>query len=139
MGTAHSRPANIEQYTAKVTAISPNFLVWKFCRKEQFSYSFGRFARSYAETVPFHKIATPGNQVKLRYFQQWSFINQNINKNYFLRLHISENCIHFDAKKCPRYTKLSISVSNFECHHDILNSNLKTQTQNQNFTEFDEN
>ena len=25
---------------------------------------------SYAETVPFHKISTPGNQVKLRYFSQ---------------------------------------------------------------------
>ena len=25
-------------------------------------------SRDYAETVPFHKISTPGNQVKLRYF-----------------------------------------------------------------------
>ena len=30
-----------------------------------------RFARSYAETVPFHKIFKPGNQVNLRYFSQW--------------------------------------------------------------------
>ena len=27
-------------------------------------------ARNYAETVPFHKISTPGNLVKLRYFTQ---------------------------------------------------------------------
>ena len=31
---------------------------------------FGRFTRNYAETVPFHKISTPRNQVKLRYFSQ---------------------------------------------------------------------
>ena len=43
----------------------------KFCGKEQFSHSFGRFARNYEETVPFRKVSTPGNQVKLRYFSQW--------------------------------------------------------------------
>ena len=37
--------------TAKNTVISPNFLVWKFCGKAQFPYSFGRLARNYAETV----------------------------------------------------------------------------------------
>ena len=41
--------------TVKNTLISPNFLVWKFCGKAQFLHSFGRFARNYAETVPFHK------------------------------------------------------------------------------------
>ena len=46
----------------KNIAISPNFLVWKFCGKE--------IARNYAETVPFQNISTPGNQVKLRYFSQ---------------------------------------------------------------------
>ena len=46
--------------------ISPNFLVWKFCGKAQFLHRFERIARNYAETVPFHKISTPGNQVKLR-------------------------------------------------------------------------
>ena len=35
------------------------------------SYSFGRIARNYAVTVPFYKISTLGNQVKLRYFLQW--------------------------------------------------------------------
>ena len=29
---------------AKNTVISPNFLAWKFCGKEQFPHSFGRFA-----------------------------------------------------------------------------------------------
>ena len=52
------------------TVISPDFLVCKFCGKEQFPHSFGRIARNYAETVPFRKISTPGNQVKLRYFSQ---------------------------------------------------------------------
>ena len=47
--------------TAKNTVIPPDFLVWKFCGKEQFPHSFGRFARNYAETVPLHKISIPGN------------------------------------------------------------------------------
>ena len=45
--------------TAKITVISPNLLVWKFCGKEQFPYSFGRFAWNYAENVSFRKISTP--------------------------------------------------------------------------------
>ena len=28
---------------AQNTVVSPNFLVWKFCRKAQFPHSFGRF------------------------------------------------------------------------------------------------
>ena len=56
--------------TEKNTVISTDFLVWKFCGKAQFPQSFGRFARNYAETVPFRKISTPENQVKLRYFSQ---------------------------------------------------------------------
>ena len=47
--------------TAENTVISPNFLVWTFCGKAQFLHSFGRFARNYLETVPFHKISVPGN------------------------------------------------------------------------------
>ena len=46
--------------TVKNTAISLNFLVWKFCER-QFLHSFGRFAQNYVETVPFHKISTPGD------------------------------------------------------------------------------
>ena len=57
--------------SAKNTVISPNFLVWKFCGKAQFPHSFGRIARNYAKTVPFHKISTSGNYVKLPYFTQW--------------------------------------------------------------------
>ena len=33
--------------TVKKFVISPNFLVWKFCGKAQFPYSFGWFARNY--------------------------------------------------------------------------------------------
>ena len=39
-----------------------NFLVRKFCGKAQF--------RIVSETVPFSKISTPGNYVKLRHFTQ---------------------------------------------------------------------
>ena len=59
--------------TAENSVISPNFLVCKLCGKTQFPHSFGRFTQSYAETVPFHKISTPGNQVKLCYFPKWNF------------------------------------------------------------------
>ena len=51
----------IECFTAKFNVISPSFLVWKFCGKAQFPHSFGRITRNYSETVPFHKISTPGN------------------------------------------------------------------------------
>ena len=54
--------------TTKNTLITPNFLVWKFCGKGQFKHSVGRIARNYVETVPFHKVSTPGNLVKLWYF-----------------------------------------------------------------------
>ena len=57
-----------ELTAAKNTVISPDILVWKFCGKTQFPQSLVRIAQNYAEIVPFHKIFTPGNQVKLRYF-----------------------------------------------------------------------
>ena len=56
----------------KNTLISPKFLVWKFCRKAEFPHSFGWIAGNYAETVPFYKIWTQENQVKLRGFLQCS-------------------------------------------------------------------
>ena len=52
----------------KNTVISSNFLVWKFCGKAYFPQSLGGIAQNCAEIVPFHKIYTPGNKVKLRYF-----------------------------------------------------------------------
>ena len=45
----------------KNTTILHNFLVWESCGKAQFPQSFVRFAWNYAETAPFHKIATPWN------------------------------------------------------------------------------
>ena len=57
------------------SVISPNFLVWKFCGKAHFPHSFGLFARNYEETVFFHKISTPGSQVKLRKFLQCNFMS----------------------------------------------------------------
>ena len=46
-------------------------MVWKFCGKAQFPHSFGWFTQNCEETVPFHKISTPWNKMKLRYFTQW--------------------------------------------------------------------
>ena len=48
-------------HTEKNTLISSNFLAWKFCRKAQFPHNFEWIARNYGKTVPFHKIAAPGN------------------------------------------------------------------------------
>ena len=53
-------------YTAKNTVILPDFLPWKFCGKGQYPQNFGRFTRNYVETVSYHNISKPGNQVKLR-------------------------------------------------------------------------
>ena len=66
----HNEGTSKKNNTAKMPLTSPDCLVWKFCGKIQFPHSFGRFAQNYAETVPFRKISTPGNQMKLRYFSQ---------------------------------------------------------------------
>ena len=42
--------------TAKNTVISPNFLVWKFCGKAHFPYSFGQFARKLDEITVFSAV-----------------------------------------------------------------------------------
>ena len=63
----------------KNTEISLNFLVWKFCGNAQFPHSFQRIVRKCGETVPFHKISTPGNEVKLSYFSQcWTWLTELI-------------------------------------------------------------
>ena len=46
--------------------------MWKFCGIVQFSQSFGRIARNFAQIVPFHKISAAGNQVKFRCLTQWT-------------------------------------------------------------------
>ena len=56
--------------TAKNTEISPIFLVWIFCETVQFLQSFGWYAQTYVETVPFYKISPPGNQMQFRYFTE---------------------------------------------------------------------
>ena len=75
--------------TSENSVISPNFLVWKFCGKAQFPHSLGRIARNSAESVPFHKISTPENYVKLRYFtlgrQLFSQKSTNINVSQCLK------------------------------------------------------
>ena len=52
--------------------ISPNFLVWKY--------------EDYTETVPFYKISTPGNKVKLCIFRSGSRQGKQLNtglRNFF--------------------------------------------------------
>ena len=44
-----------------------------FCGKAQFLRSFERITWNYMEALPFHKISTTGNLVKLRYFTCESF------------------------------------------------------------------
>ena len=79
---------------------SSNFCEWHCEKYRNFTWFTGveilrkgkvsaQFARNYAKSVPFRKISTPGNQVKLRYFLQcdvfkvrshlvlWSDLNQN--------------------------------------------------------------
>ena len=59
----------LKTHNAKNTVNSPDFLVWKYCGKASPKTIRPKlFAQNYAETVPFHKISAPGNQVKLRYF-----------------------------------------------------------------------
>ena len=45
--------------TTQNKEISPSFLMWKFVKRH-------RNARNCAETVPFHKISTPGNWMSFR-------------------------------------------------------------------------
>ena len=42
-----------------------------FLERRSFRIALGDSLRNYVETVPFHKISTPGNQVKLWHFTQW--------------------------------------------------------------------
>ena len=48
-------------YTARNVVISPNFLVWKFCRKAQFGHNFEQITRNNAEIVPFRNTSTRGS------------------------------------------------------------------------------
>ena len=50
----HSRKLSLKCDTGENTVNSPDFLVWKFCEKTQFSNSFGRFARNCAFPQNFH-------------------------------------------------------------------------------------
>ena len=52
---------SVFQTTAKNTLISPNFLMWKFCGKTQFSQSFTQYTQNTTKTARFDKISTSGN------------------------------------------------------------------------------
>ena len=56
-------------------------------------------AQNSAETVPFRKISTPGNQVKLRYFTQWLEVGCS---------HFNWNCVCFNIRSMlvPLWIKL---------------------------------
>ena len=78
----HKSHIKVKCNTAKKALISSDFLAWKFCGEAQFPHNFGKFAQNYVETVPFLKIFTPGNQVKLRYLLQILLID-NASKTLF--------------------------------------------------------
>ena len=44
---------NLKPVRYTVSVISPNFLMWQFCRKAPFLHSFRQFTQNYTETVPF--------------------------------------------------------------------------------------
>ena len=67
--------------TAKNTVILPNFLVWKFCKRAQFSHRFERFSWNYVETEPFQKNFKPGNFVKLRYSHSVAYPHLDSSRN----------------------------------------------------------
>ena len=60
-------------------------MMWKFCGMTQFPHSLGRFARNYAETMPFHKISTPRHWVKLRYFTQCLTTRQELDQDVYVK------------------------------------------------------
>ena len=97
--------------TEKNTVILLDFLVWKFCGKAQFPHSFGRITRNSAETVPFRKISTPRNQVKLLCFLQCTreLSTRAINLfpcyllcfwTYFLSQFVSNSFVFFSSGCC---------------------------------------
>ena len=59
-----------QSITVYNTLISPNFLVWKFSGNVQFQHSFRRIAQNSGKTVPFRKISTTGNKVRIQHFMQ---------------------------------------------------------------------
>ena len=97
----------VDTNTAKNTLILPNFLVWKFCGKAQFPHSFWQLARNYAETVPFHKISTTGNQVKLLYFSQWNLFRTNSE----LIIHREHCCGQFAHIRTLHYISTLLYIS----------------------------
>ena len=92
--------------------------MWKFCGKAQFPHSFGRFTRNYVETVLFHKISTPGSQVKLRHFKQCYC---EVFKSYSdLRLKL------WFCKVVP-FSKRVNQLIEYACYcsNDVLHNNIK--------------
>ena len=86
--------------------------MWKFYGKVQFSHSFGRFARNYAETVPFHKISTQGNLVKLRYFTQcflqFNFFPSNATSERFVAKFRSKTDLKSKMKSATHNNRLNL-------------------------------
>ena len=64
MSTFNNRKRN----TARNAVISPNFLVWEFCRDPPFRHSFWRFFRKYAKSVCFYKIS------RIKLVNSWNFM-----------------------------------------------------------------
>ena len=54
--------------------------MWKFNGKVQFPHSFGRIARSFAETVPFHKFSY--RKIRRNYCTLHSVCSEEVPKNF---------------------------------------------------------
>ena len=68
--TIHSRDQPYHLLCKTLRKI-PYFHLISWCGNFVERHRRRRIARNYAETVSFHKISTPWNYVKLRYFTQW--------------------------------------------------------------------
>ena len=85
------------------TKILATFLVW-----DRFLQSFGR---NTTEIVPFHKISTPGNQMKFRYFTQAV-------RNSFFEEHVRA------TKFTSRKTRCTCSIT--RCSQKFRKTHMKT-------------
>ena len=91
-------------YIAKNTVISSDFLMWQFSGKAQLPHSFGPFARNYAENVPFRKISTSGNQVKLRFVSQYySYLIEKLLVGVLWIQRLKKDDAYFKVKKIKQF------------------------------------
>ena len=70
--------------TIQNTVISFNISEWKLVKTDSCPKILGWIIQISAEIARFHKIATPGNSINLRYFIQWNYQKELRKQNYFM-------------------------------------------------------